>query len=127
MPWTKKIYLEFHRASCEKMIAITVAKNSDYTGDSDDPFSNFTQVERDGICDTVTGFLTRMSDKWSRIRSLIKKGGIGAVLTESLEDTLLDFANYCILLAGFLRSRAEDATLNVTVTRQATEQPKASV
>ena len=108
MTWSTKRYLAFHQECCDKMVAITAAKNSDYTGDSGDPFSNFTQVERDGICDTTTGFLTRMSDKWSRIRSLIKKGGVGAVLTESLEDTLLDFANYCILLAGFLRSRADD-------------------
>lgn len=103
---TKAEYKAYHSNMCEKMKAITAAKNSDYTGHtSDDPFANFRQVEEDGITTTEIGFLTRMSDKWSRIRSLVKSGGVGLVLSESLEDTLLDMANYCILFAGYLKSK----------------------
>lgn len=101
----KKEYMDFHAALCAKMIEITKAKNSDYTGSGDDPFSNFTEVERGGICATEIGFLTRMSDKWCRIKSLVSSGGVGKVQDEKLEDTLLDMANYCLLLIGYLEGK----------------------
>lgn len=101
---TKAEYIKLHADLCQRMIDITKAKNSDYTGKGDDPFANFRQVELDGICSTELGFLTRMSDKWSRIRSLMSTNGVGQVKDESLEDTLLDMANYCLLLIGFRRS-----------------------
>jgi hypothetical protein len=50
------------------------------------------------------GFLTRMSDKLSRIGSYVTKG-ILMVKDESIEDTLIDLANYCILFAGYIRSQ----------------------
>ena len=101
---TKKEYFEFHKACCDKMIAITAAKNADYTGVGDDPFANFTRVESLMICTTEQGFLTRMMDKFSRIVSFSQKGEL-QVKDESVEDTLLDFANYCILLAGYIKSK----------------------
>ena len=100
----KAEYVEFHKASCEKMQAITKAKNADYTGDGDDPFANFSRVEALGITDTTRGFLVRMTDKLSRITSFAQKGVL-QVKDESVEDTLLDLANYCILLAGYIRSK----------------------
>lgn len=102
---TKEEYISFHSEMCEKMKKITIAKNADYTGNSSDPFANFKQVETDGICSVEIGFLTRMSDKWSRIRSLMSSGGVAKVLDESLEDTIIDLANYLILFAGYLRSK----------------------
>lgn len=103
---TKNDYMNFHQAACAKMIAITKAKNSDYTGASADPFSNFNQIG--GLVQlpmvTEIGFLTRMSDKISRIGSFITKGTL-AVKDESVSDTLLDLANYCILFAGYLESK----------------------
>lgn len=50
------------------------------------------------------GFLTRMSDKFSRLGSFINKGEL-LVLDESVEDTLVDLANYCALFAGYLESK----------------------
>lgn len=102
---TKLDYLHYHKNMCEKMMAITAAKNADYTGASDDPFSNFREVETLGITSVEIGFLTRMSDKWSRIRSLVKSKGVRQVLDESLEDTIIDLANYLILFAGYLKSK----------------------
>lgn len=102
----KQEYIAFHAECCEKMKAISLAKNSDYTGDSPDPFSNFQTVEALGICETEIGFLTRMTDKFKRIISFSKLGFL-KVKDESIEDTLLDLANYCILFAAFIKSKKE--------------------
>jgi hypothetical protein len=107
---TKEDYLKFHRECCDRMIAVTAAKNADYTGGSalDDPFANFSEVEMLNIASTEQGFLTRMNDKFARIRSFVKKG-ILLVSDESVEDTLIDLANYCILFAGYLRKKRQEA------------------
>lgn len=101
----KEQYLDFHKECCDRMVAITRAKNADYTGASVDPFANFARVEALGIATTEQGFLTRMTDKLCRIASFAAKGQL-MVKDESVEDTLLDLANYCILLAGYLRQKA---------------------
>jgi hypothetical protein len=91
------------------MIEITKAKNADYTGEGDDPFANFSRVELLGITDVSRGFLVRMSDKFSRIISFVQKGFL-LVKDETIEDTLLDMANYCILMSGFIVSEKAKAT-----------------
>lgn len=101
---TREEFLQFHWDTVNKMAQITAAKNADYTGASDDPFANFTNVESLGICSTEQGFATRMTDKLSRISSFIKSGTL-QVKDESVTDTLLDLANYCILFAGYLESK----------------------
>jgi hypothetical protein len=101
---TKPEYFQYHAKCLEKMKAITAAKNADYTGTGTDPFANFSRVEAMGICSTEQGFLTRMLDKVSRIGSFVQKGTL-AVKDESVEDTLLDLANYAILMAGYIKSK----------------------
>lgn len=101
---TKEEYLDFHEKTCAKMVSITRAKNADYTGNSPNPFANFTRVEALGICSTEQGFLTRMMDKFCRISSFVQQGTL-QVKDESVEDTLLDLANYAILLAGYIHSQ----------------------
>jgi hypothetical protein len=101
---TKQDYFKFHQDCLDKMAKITAAKNADYTGVGDDPFANFTRVEAVGICSTEQGFLTRMMDKVSRINSFVQKGTL-QVKDESVEDTLLDLANYCLLMAGYIKSK----------------------
>jgi hypothetical protein len=96
-------YLAFHKECCEKMMTITAAKNADYAC-GEDPFSNFSGVELDDICSTEVGFLVRMKDKFARLKTFVKKG-ILQVKDESVEDTLLDLANYCLLMAGYIRSK----------------------
>lgn len=61
-------------------------KNSDY-GDS---FHK--SYERFGI----TAALVRMEDKWNRINNLAFKEDY-LVRDESIKDTLLDLANYCLM------------------------------
>lgn len=100
----KQEYFQFFDECCEKMKATTRAKNADYTGQGEDPFANFSRVEALGICSTEQGFLTRMTDKMSRLASFSQKGFL-EVKDESVEDTLLDLATYSLLFAGYLRSK----------------------
>jgi hypothetical protein len=104
----KKEYMEFHEAFTTKMLEIARAKNADYTGSSSDPFANFRAVEDIGICSTEVGFLTRMMDKFKRITSFVQQGVL-QVKDESVEDTLMDLANYCILMAGFIKSKKAES------------------
>lgn len=104
-------YLKFHKEMCDKMIEITALKNSDYAN-GEDAFSNFRLCESVGVASTLQGFLTRMLDKIARINSFVQKGTL-AVKDESVQDTLLDLANYSILMAGFIKSEAEKDTIEM--------------
>ena len=110
---TRDEYFQFHEAMTKKMTAITKAKNADYTGAAgDDPFANFNRVDSLGVCSTEQGFMVRMLDKYMRINSFVQKGFLN-VKDESVEDTLLDLANYCLLFAGYLRSVKDDKNKKV--------------
>lgn len=100
----KEEYLAEFEALTIKMLEITKAKNSDYTGDDSSPFKNFTMVEIMGFASTEQGFLTRIIDKVMRVSSFVKKG-ILEVADEKVEDTLLDCANYCLLMICYLKSK----------------------
>jgi len=99
-------YLKFHKEACEKLVSITAAKNHDYAGGGNHAFKNFTMVEALGITSTEQGFLTRMTDKMTRIINFVNSGVL-KVQDEKIEDTLFDLANYSILLAGYIRSKRE--------------------
>lgn len=100
----KDQFLEYHKAFCAAIHGISRRKNHDYTGNDPDPFANFTAVERVGIASTEQGFLTRMMDKMQRLNSFVQRGQL-QVQEESVEDTLMDLANYCILFSAYLRSK----------------------
>ncbi len=85
------------------MISITQKKNADYTGVGDDPFKNFRAVGFYNQSWILVGFFTRMTDKFGRLASFIERGVL-LVKDETIEDSLLDLANYCVLLAGYIRS-----------------------
>jgi len=88
----------------KEMEKIAVAKNKDYAG-SKDPFNNFKQVELLGVTTLEKGILVRMSDKMSRICNLIDKENV--VKDEKITDTLIDLANYCIILKCYLEVKNE--------------------
>jgi len=48
--------------------------------------------------------LTRMSDKFNRLENLIL-GAENKVLDESLQDTLVDLSNYCLMTAYEIEKR----------------------
>lgn len=78
--------LKMHADLCTQMHELCVAKNKRY-GDS---FSK--TVQHYGLISA----LTRMSDKWNRIETLIL-GNADESADESLVDSLTDLANYCIM------------------------------
>ena len=80
--------MEKCRSLTEKMLALLDAKGRDYSG-TDDAMSNFHDFGWKGI-------LVRIGDKFHRCKNLSKKDS-AAVKDESIEDTLLDQANYCLL------------------------------
>jgi hypothetical protein len=95
--------VEFAESFFGRAIETMKKKNADYTGFKDDnPFANFEAVEAFGL-NTEIGFLTRMTDKMARIASFVKNGEL-RVKDESVQDTLLDLANYSMLFAAYLKS-----------------------
>lgn len=102
----KEQYLKTFEELTTQMLEITKKKNSDYTGDDSSPFKNFTMVEAIGFASTEQGFLTRITDKVMRISSFVKNGTL-QVKDEAVEDTLLDLANYSLLMICYLRSKKD--------------------
>jgi len=108
---TGEEFVAYHAETVGKMNEICRRKNQDYSGDPQgSAFNNFTMIEEMGIATTEEGFLTRMMDKMMRINNIIKSGQ-AQVKDESVEDTLLDLANYSILLAGYLKTKKERQNL----------------
>lgn len=82
----------------KEMWGIRQAKREDYNVKADDNFlqiENFKMAELFGVPSYV-GILIRISDKFTRLASFVRKG-FNAVKDESVEDTLLDLANYSLL------------------------------
>lgn len=52
--------------------------------------------------------LVRMEDKMGRLSNLITKGEKGYIKSESVEDTLIDLANYAIMTSLYLRGNKTD-------------------
>jgi hypothetical protein len=48
-----------------------------------------------------------MMDKLGRLASFIQKGQLN-VADEKVEDTLLDLANYCVILAAYLQHKTSE-------------------
>lgn len=66
----------------------------------------------DAFTDSIDEFgpvaaVVRMSDKWSRLKNLIEND-FKMVLDESVDDTLIDLANYAIMTALHLRGKKKD-------------------
>lgn len=97
--------LEFAEHFFTECLEVMEKKNSDYTGasKSHDAFANFRAVETFGVT-TEIGFITRLTDKFSRLASFVKKGEL-AVKDESVHDTIQDAVNYLTLLSAYLHSK----------------------
>jgi len=88
---TQPELLSFIQKEHEAQLDIIKKKNSDY-GATTDPFANFRMFGE-------LGFLVRISDKLSRLKTLTERGS--AEVDESVEDTLRDMANYANLLLAY--------------------------
>ena len=88
------------RATFDECLAITERKNHDYTQGGDNAFKNFELVEYLGVSETAEAIFMRMSDKFSRIATLLKRDGL--VTDEKMEDTIKDLINYLAILRAYL-------------------------
>ena len=79
------IRVKMHEDICNRLNTTYKAKNADY-GDS---FAKVRKEYPDAIC-------IRLMDKLERLKTLIG-GSEQQVADESIDDTLLDLANYCII------------------------------
>jgi hypothetical protein len=98
---TKMAHLEYMKYLTDVMIQIAIQKNSDYTSGSSDPFHNFRTCEAMGIASAKAGILIRMTDKMARLCSLVNDHKL-QVTNEKIEDTLIDLANYSLILCSYI-------------------------
>jgi hypothetical protein len=96
-----KEFLREFEITLNTMKRIVKAKNQDYA--NGDAFKNFKSCENLGLCSAEKGILIRMSDKMARISNLLDREA--EVHDEKIEDTLLDLANYSIILLLLIESK----------------------
>ena len=98
-----KTVLEIHHEICDNIKEVYEKKNADY--------GNSFAIARKKVPFYTLG---KLFDKFSRYENLTLNNGKNEVEDESIEDTLLDMANYCIME---LAERYEDTlpTLSVMV------------
>lgn len=89
--------VDYHKHLCDELHGMYVKKNQDY-GDS---FAK--SFEEYGM----TMPLIRLEDKLNRLKSLVKSGKANY---ESIEDTLMDLANYSLLTVMEVTSEKSEAT-----------------
>lgn len=91
-----------HDQTCKTAKDILVAKNQDYA--AKDSLDNLTCCEQMGICKAEQGVIIRMTDKLSRVATVISNGK-AAVASETLIDTFIDIINYSVLAIALLDRR----------------------
>ena len=80
----------------ENMQAVYEAKDSDYSA-TGKPMGNLRKCEDAGI-EAWRGCLVRIGDKMSRLENFLKEKEY-LVISEKAEDTVIDLANYAILMS----------------------------
>lgn len=93
----KKVTVAMHREICELLNKTYEAKNRDYGNSYSKSFEEFGPV----MC------AIRLDDKLNRFKTLIK-GQVTPQVDESIEDTLLDLANYAIMAVMEFKARGEE-------------------
>ena len=102
---TRDELLKYHCEICNEAKDLMALKNRDYAGsEGTEPFANFTRVESLGICSTEQGFMTRVTDKISRLSSFLNSGKMH-VEDESFSDTIVDVINYMVLLSAYVSDK----------------------
>lgn len=93
----------FH-AILEEMGALHDKKQRDYGSDGD-PFANIRSSREYGVPSWI-GCMIRANDKVKRIQSFAQKGELA---NESLEDSLIDLANYAVIALVLYREASAPA------------------
>jgi hypothetical protein len=90
---TNKVYIDYFEDIVSEMTEIHKKKNADYGNNFHKRYAKY-------------GFLTallRLTDKMERLENIYEKGEI-QVKDESVEDTLIDLANYAVMTVVELRN-----------------------
>ena len=110
---TRDELLKYHNEICKAAQELMSLKNRDYAGEGGkEPFANFTRVESLGICSTEQGFMTRVTDKISRLSSFLNSGKMH-VEDESFYDTIVDVINYMVLLSAYVKDKNDSVSGDV--------------
>ena len=92
-----------HAKICEQLNKTYEQKNHDYGNSFGETYKKL------GIISAIT----RISDKYNRICSLATKSAAERMVKdESIKDTLLDLANYCIMTVIEMEGDADETTNN---------------
>ena len=86
-----------HGELCDQLNIIYRNKNHDYGDSFGKSFAKY----------GMTAAMVRMEDKWNRLDNLASDSESICVKDESISDTLLDLANYCLLTYIELEARKE--------------------
>lgn len=98
-PSPENVMLKDMEETFDLCLATAKKKNADYAGD--DAFKNFRGSTFVGV-DPARAILVRMMDKMSRVSNLLEKEA--QVADESIGDTLLDIANYAVILKSYIKN-----------------------
>jgi len=88
-----KELLQSFKAITDKMCGIIEKKNNDYASNTD-AFSNFKFCSDFAGCSVEQVFSVFLAVKFARLKELLNGK---EAKNESIEDTLIDLANYCVL------------------------------
>ena len=77
---------EFHKSICDKLNETYIQKNKAYGNSFSETFEKLGPISA----------ITRISDKYNRLVNLTTNHNVD-IGDESIKDTLLDMANYCIM------------------------------
>lgn len=98
---TSNTRLKAHRHICKELSDTYAKKNADYGDSVVKTFDDF----------GLTAFAVRIADKFNRFTNLVK-GRKAEVKDESIRDTLVDMANYCLLAVVEMDVRNAEALNN---------------
>lgn len=93
----------------DRMREIHAAKSHDYAGGTE--FGNFNEAERVGVSGSLGAFI-RLQDKYTRCCNLLN-GTKARVKEETIEDTLIDLANYAIIVLCLRKQERDEARLDI--------------
>lgn len=103
--FTQQEAIDIQHAIVKEAYDIVLNKRHDYSG-AVDPYGNFRKSEMFNI-EPWRGVLVRMSDKISRLQSIMEQGGASLVTDDPFFDIFADMVNYTCILAGLCYEELE--------------------
>ena len=93
----------------QKDIRATLTKMGDIFAVKNTKYGNSFEISVDKY--GMIAALTRISDKFNRIENLILTNDEGTD-DETMVDTLIDMANYCVMTAVYMKNQKENSDEN---------------